>query len=629
MKQISFIHAHSASLAGRRRTTVLPAILSVLITVSLFIFPSCDDYLNIKPDEDLSIEEVFADRAYTDAFLSNIYSMLQDEMEMNLYAGASDEMEIAYGPHPSHLLSSGAWNPSTGIVGDYWNHYYNAIRKCNIFLANADNVPTGSDEIRHWKGEAHFLRAFFYFQLIRLYGPVILIDKPLSTSENFLSFTRSPLTACVEFIVRDCDAARSMLPYRVKSDTDIGRANAIAAYALKSRALLYIASDWWNGNPDYAHLTNAKGESLFPEKNNARWQEAADAAWECIRVATQESDYDLYRQHADPVANYQQIFLDGTTGNRECIFIRNVHLSEHFDNCCDPVSLGGYSIMNPTQELVDAYQMANGSTPITGYDVINETTNELTPRINTASGYKDDSFTGVAHPNGYHPSRIRNMYVGREPRFYASINFCLQAWKGTTLLLYYEGKDGKAHAGSDYCKTGYIQKKLVDPEARKTPPRRNLRFRVFIRLGEIYLNYAEALNEAQGPVAGVYTYLNLIRTRAGLTGGLEAGLSQEQMRDRIRHERRIELAFEGHRFFDVRRWKIAGQTDNSWIHGMEIYGGSSATDNAFYRRTGVEKRIFVSPKHYFFPIPQSEINKNRTGISQNPGWTNAESSATE
>lgn len=113
--------------------------------------------------------------AESDAFLSNIYSMLQDEPEMNLYTGASDEMEIAYGPHPSHLFSSGDWNPTTAIVNDYWNHYYNTIRKCNIFLANADKVPTGSDEINNWKGEVYFLRAFNYFLLVRLYGTVIRI----------------------------------------------------------------------------------------------------------------------------------------------------------------------------------------------------------------------------------------------------------------------------------------------------------------------------------------------------------------------------------------------------------------------------------------------------------------------
>ena len=254
-----------------------------------------------------------------------------------------------------------------------------------------------------------------------------------------------------------------------------------------------------------------------------------------------------------------------------------------------------------------------------GYTLVDPVTQEVKPVINPGSGYVDEGFVVAAHPNGYYPVGVRNMYVGREPRFYASINFCLQRWKTTSLYFWKTGKDGRDYAGSDYCKTGYLQKKLVDPDFSITPFRENRRSRVFFRLGEIYLNYAEALNEYQGPVADVYNYVNVIRNRAGLPD-LPTGLTKEQMQDKIRHERRIELAFEGHRFFDVRRWKIAPQTDDIWIHSMNILAGTSRSDNAFYKRIGVEKRIFVAPKHYLWPIPQYEIDRNRKGIPQNPGW---------
>ena len=591
-------------------------LLFIFIILFSLTFLSCDDYLEMTPDEDLTIAEVFSYRPYAEAFLSNIYTALTDEAEFNLFTGSSDEMEIAYGGHPSHLINSGAWNPSNAI--NFWDDNYAAIRKCNIFLENVDNVPTNREEIQNWKGEAYFLRAYFYFQLIRLYGPVILLDHTITANDDFSSFTRAPIQDCVNLIIEDCNRAIPLLKSQLGAQ-EFGRASSIAAYALISRTTLYMASDLWNGNPDYAEYKNLNGQRLFPDYDNKRWADAAQASLKCIEEA-HAANHALYRDDKkNVVENYQYIFVENN--NAEWIFSKNVGMwgtASHFDNCCDPVSLGGFSIMNPTQELVDAYQMADGSTPIIGYTLINEATQEITPIINEESGYVDDGFATQAHPDGYHPSGVRNMYVGREPRFYASINFCLQRWKTTTIFLWRSGKDGRDNAGSDYCKTGYIQKKLTDPEMTITPPMRRNRARVYFRLGEIYLNYAEALNEAQGPVNDVYTYVNLIRDRAGLPG-LPEGLSQQEMKERIRHERRIELAFEHHRFFDVRRWKIAPQTDNVWIHSMDIYSGSSRTDPAFYKRIGVEKRVFEN-KHYLWPIPQSEINKNKNNIPQNPGW---------
>ena len=225
---------------------------------------------------------------------------------------------------------------------------------------------------------------------------------------------------------------------------------------------------------------------------------------------------------------------------------------------------------------------------------------------------------------------VSNMYAHREPRFYASINFAGAIWKTSRASnwtlphvneFWYYGIDGKNNAGSDYCKTGYLIKKLHYPNRipwQSTP----LQVWIYIRLGEIYLNYAEALNEYSGPVDDVYTYVDAIRTRAALPG-LAAGLTKDQMRERIHHERRIELAFETHRWFDVRRW-MEGESQNKPIHSMNIWEGTSQTDPAFYKRIEVEKRVFETPKHYFYPIPQSEIDKNvKHNMVQNLGWTTA------
>lgn len=592
----------------------------IFIVTGLLLFSSCEDYLEMTPDEDLTLEDIFSNRFNSAAFLSNIYSMLPDEAEFNLYTGGSDEMEIAYGPHPSHLINNGAWNPNNAI--DYWSTMYIAIRKCNLFLENVDKVPVEQEMKDNWKGEVYFLRALYHFMLTRLYGPVPILDRSLTPNEEFTAITRDPIDKCVEFIAADCDRAIGILPATV-SMTEKGRATAIAAYALKSRVLLYMASPLWNGNPDYVSLTNSKGERLFPDYDASRWSVAAAASLECIEQA-REAGYDLYRKDPDYVKNYQSLFVDNN--NVEWLFSKNVGLwgtASHFDNCCEPVSLGGFSIMNPTQDLVDAYQMQDGSTPILGYTVVNETTHELSPVINPGSGYKDKGFTSSSHPLGWYPVNVHNMFVGREARFYASINFTMQRWKTTTLMLWRTGKDGRDNAGSDYCKTGYLQKKLADPAMSINPSVRQLRARIFFRLGEVYLNYAEALNESQGPVNDVYTYIDDIRSRVGLPG-LPTGLSKDQLRERIHHERRIELAFEHHRFFDIRRWKIAENVDSEWIHGLDIYAGINRTDESFYKRKGIEKRVFESPRHYLFPIPQSEIDKSSGHIMQNPGWFETE-----
>ena len=273
--------------------------------------------------------------------------------------------------------------------------------------------------------------------------------------------------------------------------------------------------------------------------------------------------------------------------------------------------------------MVDAYQMADGSTPILGYK-----DNGMVPVINPASGYTEEGFTDVAF-EGRWPAGVSNMYVNREPRFYASINFCGAKWKTTRSSNWTEphynefwstGMDGKNNAGSDYCKTGYNMKKHHNPERIPWQFTPNQMW-CYIRLGEIYLNAAEAINEYAGPTAKCYSYIDAIRERAGLPK-LESGLSKEEMREKIRHERRIELAFENHRFFDVRRWMIAEETQGVPVHSMNIYGGTHLQDPAFYQRIKVEDRVFESPKHYFFPVEQDEIDKHsKNELVQNLGWT--------
>ncbi|MBO9732794.1 MAG: RagB/SusD family nutrient uptake outer membrane protein [Chitinophaga sp.] len=586
-----------------------------VLLLGMLLLPSCTKtYLKKAPDEDLDIKKVFSERKFAESFLTSAYSNIPvmlgaaDWDQRNPFTGACDEMEITFLGAYSHMLNSGAWS-SNDYFPDIWGYMYEGIRKTNIFLENVAQVPMPEEDRKKWIGEATFLRAFFHFMLARVYGPIPIADHAYTLNEDYTKIRRAPIDKVIGFITSECDKSAGLLDWTVTPDK-YGRVTKAAAMALKAQALLYMASPLWNGNPDYMGIKDKDGTSLFPSFDKERWRAAAVAAKACID-GTEANGYKLYRSASnDPVRNYQEIFIE--RNNAEVLFARNAGEHSHFERCSNPISYGGYSIFCPTQELVDDYEMENGLRPITGYQP------DGSPVINAASGYVETGYVADKHPKDYYPAGVRNMYVKREPRFYASINFNGATWKGRGIQFWNEGLDGRRRAGSDYCISGYLMKKMVNPTSDIFQNRFSLNTWIYYRLGEVYLNYAEALNEADGPVADVYQYVNAIRDRSGLPA-LPAGLSQHEMRERIHHERRIELAFETHRYFDTHRWKTAGDIDNKAIHGMNIGAGAALNDDNFYKRTVIEKRVFVSPKHYLWPLQQTEINKN-PNLVQNPGW---------
>jgi hypothetical protein len=252
-----------------------------------------------------------------------------------------------------------------------------------------------------------------------------------------------------------------------------------------------------------------------------------------------------------------------------------------------------------TQEMVDAYFMNNGLS-IT----------------DAGSGYVENGFS--SSDGKYTKAGISNMYTNREPRFYVGVTYNGSTWLNTstssgTIITqtYYTGNSGKKVGGNDYSPTGYIIRKNI------TDGYSNNRAWVLLRLANIYLDYAEALNESSPGNADIAKYVNLIRERAGIPD-LPAGLSQAQMRTAIHKERRVELSFENVRYFDARRWKIAEQTDGGPFYGMNINAGNSVQDPAFYVRTVFENRVFQK-KNYLWPIPQQELDVDKN-LVQNTGW---------
>src|SRR5690606_36456243 len=233
--------------------------LAMLVSVSLFAVLSCDSYLDKGPEENMSLPEAFAERLYTERFLNNIYSGIPAEMDfhnfaVNPFVGGSDEMEVTSAGAVAQLINNGSVSPTNNFP--IWGRVAECSSKCNLFLEHIQYTDMSPDAKNVWIGEVHFLRAFFNFLALRMYGPIPIYDHVLDPGTDFTTIERGTYQACVDFIVRDCEEAYRLLPPR-QTSADYGRATAAAALALKSRILLYAASPQYNGNPDYAAFVNS------------------------------------------------------------------------------------------------------------------------------------------------------------------------------------------------------------------------------------------------------------------------------------------------------------------------------------------------------------------------------------
>ncbi|MCF0074979.1 RagB/SusD family nutrient uptake outer membrane protein [Dyadobacter sp. CY261] len=539
----------------KRYQTIIPLILAVLVSAckeSRFLeFPYYDG--PVTEDQFWNLN------ASARGQLNRGYNFLQEGY--NRYSGAmlaagSDEAVNSNLNSDINIFNNGTWS-SLRTLDDSYATNYNGLRQVNLFLENAyrANIIPLTD-VPRLRAEAFFLRAFFHFELWKRYGGVIIADHVFNQSDN-LDLPRNTPEETLAQILKDCDSAAVNLPLSPVQygAGDKGRATKAAAIALKSRALLYAASP----------LNNANGDITL-------WQKAAATAKELIDTKAHSL-----------LANYADVFNFSTAAyNAEVIFATAANLRNDIETNNAPISYNGaLGLTNPTQELVDAYEMKNG-VPI------------------------DDP------QSGYDPA---NPYKDRDPRFALSVIYNGSNFKGTEVNTMAGGKDGLG-VSVNATKTGYYMRKFLS-EAASWNQTTNATVRrpwVVFRYAEILLNYAEAQNEAAGPDASVHDAVNQIRKRAGMPD-LPQGLSKEQMRARIRNERRVELAFEEHRFFDVRRWKTGEKDFAAPVSGMRI---STNGTNAVYERFIVALRVF-NERMYRYPIPQGEIN-NTTKLMQNPGY---------
>lgn len=540
--------------------------------------------LDVTPTDRIASSAIGSDTAVFEAYVTNRYigARLQDKegdgsnpgfgrgFEYSMWSSLTDE-SIYNNDDATWLVQRGQLAPENlGGAGVLWGRSYRSIRECNSALALLPNLSMSAAHKTRIEGELKFIRAFRYQDLIRNYGGVVLMgDKVTNLNDNLQDPSlskRASIKESIDYAAAQLDDAASKLPLNNDGSWLLGRATKGAALALKSRLLLYAAS------PLYASGT---------------WADAVTAAQAVISL----NKYGIY------TGGYNNLFLINETNETifERLYTKNANHT-HLEIANGPNGYGGWAGNTPLQNLVDDYEMDNGKAitdPTSGYD--------------------------PTHP-----------YDHRDPRFAATVLYNGSLYRGQTVDSYIPGgKDSKDGPDNwNTTKTGYYLKKYMNDAYPLQNPWGNAGFQpwIYFRYAEILLNFAEAANEAYGPdvvpsgsTLSARTAINLIRSRPSVNmPALAAGLSQSQMRDAVRYERRVELAFEEHRFYDVRRWKIADVTENKPAGGVIITKNANGSF-VYTPKVALDGRSFAT-KHYWLPIPRAEIQASGGQLQQNPGY---------
>ena len=581
-------------------------IIKYIFVPVLFVFASsCDtEFLNPPPEDRFGDVVVWKDPALVEAFVNEMYRGLNHGIRELMLGSLADETHFIHNYGSAQVVQSNLTPADLGSFGrgDFdefnWIQLYRRIRQINLFKENIDDVPFADETWKdRLKGEVHFLNAYFYHNLVRLYGGVPLVTRTFALEDDFL-IPRNTFDESVQYVVDEADMAASLLPESYAGTDDIGRATKGAALALKARILLYAASDLYN-DPSWAGgYSNPELISSTTGSRAAKWQAAKDAAKAVIDLGIyQLQDTD------DPMQDYIDLFLLKDT--QESIFSRYFLKSRGWEDGALPGLANGpngyhnWGGNTPIQELVDDYQMSNG----TDFDWSN-------------------------------PAHAAAPYVGRDPRFYASILYDQAPWRtrpndtkdidpeGKILIRTVETAPGVWTPGLDTRDgpiedwnggySGYYLRKFIDPtvvhEYAAAGGNQEAPWH-FFRYGEVLLNYAEACI-GLGEEDEAKTYINMIRERAGMPAITSTG---QQLIDDYQNERRIELVFEQHRYFDIRRWMIAPQV---MVNANGIVIEDPLSGPVEYSLNKIQDRAWNN-KMYLLPITQDETNRNKN-LVQNP-----------
>jgi starch-binding outer membrane protein, SusD/RagB family len=587
-------------------------LIALLIITSLAACKKSSDFLD---GQAITLDEnaVFSDSARTMAFLTGIYSDIAFSFNKGRWDShgnteqATDDAEYTLSgvAQIAVILYNGSISPTTyntrGIVQDFWNTPYTNIRRVNLLLSKLPATPLSPALQARVKGEARFLRAWYYTQLMVVFGGVPNVEDNVFGKDDIINLPRASFAEMVDYIAEELDEAAALLPAAYTADIDYGRITKGACQALKSRALLYAASPLFNGgsistNPALTPVIS------YPVASTTHWQAAADAANAVITSGAYALNVD---NTTKPGYGFYNLFLQRVNSEYILGFYRGPN--KDFESYYNPITRGSATNRSlPTQDLAESFPMRNGVQPL-----------NTDGTVNASSGY---------NPN--------NPYVNRDPRFNYSIIFNGSFYfnnTGSAVLPVYTFVNGTGtipaptqttdafNAGTT---TGYFSRKMCDSMISNNSGANTNRAWPLIRYAEMLLNYAEAINET-GQTALAYPKLIELRQRAGIDAGvdnlygLKANMTQDEMRAVVRNERRIELAFEDHRWHDIRRWKIAMVTNNQFNKVMKITKNSNGTYT--YERLESIRRHNFRPEMYLMPIPDAEINK-MPAMLQNPGW---------
>lgn len=604
-------------------------LISVIIGVV-----SCSDYLDTYPKDTLTIDEVFQNKNYTEQYLANVYNYTRTDNKWSNdapWTGLSDELDVTYPDYSISNMNLGALTPDKGWY-DNWTALYKGVRSATYFINRIDENPEITEDVKaKYKEEARFLRIWHYFNIFRQYGPIVILSDELvapDASIDEMTFPRSPVSECMDYMIQELDIAINSgnLPQTVAANpsADMGRVTVGACKALKSRLLLYAASDLYNNDRNgsfYDDFKNNDGTLLLDYTDAGRtdrWQKAADAAKEVIDMG-----FSLYKEYVenssdiDPYKSYKNLFI--VDWNDEVIWAKPAGNFYEMNMAGNPRVVGAWNGWGPTQKMVDAYYTKNGLPIADDPDF----------PIQKDPIYTEEGYTATTGDDGYTQPNTFRMYTNREPRFYVSImfnnaktNLSDLGSNQKTVEFFYGGNSGLTPTATrNYSQTGYLASKFVHPDANPSTGKEAEHARIFFRLGEIYLNYIEALNEIDYETnkTEIIKYLNEIRKRAGIPGVGEDDVpvpaNQDAMRQVIRRERQIELAFETHRYFDCMRWLTADKEFHGDMYGMDI---TQSNRDEFHRRVVFESRVFEK-KNILYPLKLSELFKGRE-LVQNPGW---------
>ncbi|MDR0560052.1 MAG: RagB/SusD family nutrient uptake outer membrane protein [Prevotellaceae bacterium] len=656
----------------------LKQVRRLLYLCGFVCFFACSDFLDVVPENAATMEHAFANRNEALNSLYGCFSYLpaMGTVQGNLTLLGGDETWYIRDPmSASSIMWTLALNEQNVVapIANFWSsrqkgdanggkYLFSGLSDCNIFLEKVGEAyDLTEEEKKVWVAQVKFLKAYLHFYLFRMYGPIPIIkeNQPLNAKGQQVNLYRNTVDEVVNYIVELLDESYKDLPTVIEDlNQDLGLPSQVINLALKAEVLTYAASPLFNGNTDYAGFKDNRGINLFPQTYDPlKWRKAAEALKAAIDFA-EANKYRLYdfgdaSQYAANL-NEKTILAMQVRGavtdpwNTELIWGDSNTNTQQLQQVCHPWLQSGndygsatFRLFAPTQKTVEQFYTKNGIPIEDDEEWVN--VDPFGTRVATA----DDRWY---ISEGY---KTINLYFDREPRFYGSICFDGGVFYGNGRMqqdnttnhnyswvsyMRAQGIDGAGYGGSvgtggnRYSSTGYLCKKLISylSSTNTSGGFTNMRYPFpIIRLADLYLMYAEALNETEAsPTPEVYKYIDLVRKRTGLEGVVQSWndhaidgkknkpATKDGMRDIIRRERLNELAFEGIRYWDLRRWKIAEDVYTQQpVQGLDIRG---TTFDEFYTLKTLFQQKF-SLKDYFFPIKESTLLLN-SNLVQNPGW---------